>query len=90
MTNQITLFDVDNEPIQIIFKSKYQKWKYLNKYCKAEKYSDIKCKNCRHRFITHSSGKIYYKCFLLGMSGSTATDIRLSNVCKNFVSKEEY
>lgn len=81
---QITLFDVDNEPIPMSFKSQYQKWKYQNKYRKADDLSDIRCKNCKHRVIIHSSGKIYYKCRLIGISHSSATDIRLSNVCKNF------
>ena len=50
MTNQeqITLFDIDSEPIKVVFKSKYQKWKYENNYQKADYLSDIRCKNCKH------------------------------------------
>ena len=80
---QITLFDVDNIPITMQFKSKYQKWKFNNNYRKADFMSDIRCKNCRY-LITKQCSKIYNKCELLGISGSSATDIRLSNVCKNF------
>lgn len=79
-TEQITLFDVDNEPIQIKFKSKYQKWKYENKYRKAD--NSMRCANCKHIIGTR-----FYKCKLLGLSCSSATDIRLSNVCDRF---EEY
>ena len=81
--NQITLFDVDNEPIQIKFKSKYQRWKYENNYRKADELSDIRCKNCKYLIIKQYS-KNYYKCELLGISGSPATDVRLSNVCNLF------
>lgn len=46
MTEQITLFEIKEqlEPIQIKFKSQYQKWKYENKYRKADSYN--RCKNC--------------------------------------------
>lgn len=80
MNKQIALFDIDEEPIQIKFKSKYQKWKYENKYRKADYLSDIRCQNCKNLFRNQK----YYKCKLLGISGSSATDIRLSNVCQNF------
>lgn len=82
--DQITLFDVDNEPIQIKFRSKYQKWKYENNYRKADKFSDIRCGNCKNLIGTR-----FYKCKLLGLSCSAATDIRLSCVCKNFEMGEE-
>ena len=88
MIEQITLFDVDNKPILITFRSKYQRWKYENGYTKADAYSDIRCQNCKHliisRYAITPSERNYYKCELLGLSGSSATDIRLSNVCKNF------
>lgn len=80
---QQTLFYVDNEPAKIIFRSKYQKWKYDNNYRKADYLSDIRCKNCKY-LIKRQYSKNYYKCELLGESSSPATDIRLSNVCKNF------
>jgi hypothetical protein len=83
---QITLFDVDNQPIEIKFRSKYQKWKYENNYGKADKLSDIRCENCKNLFV--QLGK-YYKCNLLGTSCCAATDIRLSCVCKNFEMEEE-
>ena len=81
---QQTLFEIDGEPIKLVFRSAYQKWKYDNQYRKADYLSDIRCKNCIHRFIIHHHNKRYYKCELLGFSGSEATDIRLSNVCNNF------
>ena len=89
MTNQeqITLFDIDNEPIKVVFKSKYQKWKYENNYQKADYLSDIRCKNCKY-LIQRKLSKNYYKCQLLGESSSPATDVRLSNVCRNFEFEE--
>lgn len=84
MREQLKFFDVDNQPIVMTFKSKYQKWKYDNHYSKADYMSDIRCKNCIHRFINSMGTKTYYKCELLGISSSSATDIRLSNVCDLF------
>ena len=84
MSEQITLFDVDNQPIKVTFRSNYQKWKYENKYCKADQYSDIRCGNCKYMFGVRLLKRIVYKCELLGISHSQATDIRLSNTCRNF------
>lgn len=84
---QITLFDVDNQPIKLTFVSKYQEWKYEQQYRKADYKSDIRCKNCVHLITVRPEcyrGKKYYKCELLGHSSSSATDVRLSNVCNKF------
>lgn len=53
---QQTLFYVDNEPAKIIFRSKYQKWKYENNYQKADYLSDIRCKNCGKEFKRNARG----------------------------------
>ena len=87
MSEQLTFFDVDNEPIKMVFRSKYRKWKYEHNYRKADNYSDIRCKNCRYLFANNpkcTGGGRYYKCELLGFSSSEATDVRLSNVCNLF------
>lgn len=84
MVEQMHFFDVGNEPITITFKSKYQKWKFEHNYSKADEYSDIRCANCIYCFKTQPSERAYYKCEKLGMSASSATDIRLSNVCDLF------
>lgn len=77
----LTKFEVKARP-----RSKYQQWKLENNYRKADN-DNKRCKNCKNRFITHSGAKVYYKCILLGMSSSPATDIRLSNVCNLFTPK---
>ncbi len=41
----------------------------------------ICCRTCRHCVKIIHNGKTYYKCTLLGISNSEATDIRLSYVC---------
>lgn len=69
-------------PIEVKAKprSKYQQWKLENNYRKAD--NGMRCANCKYITGTH-----FYKCKLLGLSCSPATDIRLSNVCDLF---EEY
>lgn len=87
MTEQLSLLSEVFKPINVDTKprSKYQQWKTENRYRKAD--NNKRCKNCKNRFITHSGKKVYYKCILLGMSSCSATDIRLSNVCDLFTSK---
>lgn len=88
MSEQLPLFDGYRLPITDGQKprSPYQRWKSENNYRKSDN-KDKRCKNCKNRFITHSGEKVYYKCILLGMSSSPATDIRLSNVCNQFTVK---
>lgn len=86
MNNQLQFFEVDNTPPQKpLYKSKYQKWKYENDYRKSE--NESRCKNCKNLLINNTYNKTFYKCLLLGISSSSATDIRLSNVCNNFAPK---
>lgn len=86
MIKQLSLFDKNTEWLNINneWLLDYQQWKYDNNYRKAN--SDKRCKNCKHILIKQEQ-KNYYKCFLLGISGSPATDIRLSNVCDCFTPK---
>lgn len=74
------------KPIEVKAKprSKYQQWKVENNYRKAD--NSMRCANCKHIVIKQEQKK-YYKCLLLGISGSPATDIRLSNVCDLFTQK---
>ncbi|MBQ2175387.1 MAG: hypothetical protein II453_10070 [Alphaproteobacteria bacterium] len=65
-------------------RSKYQQWKLENNYCKAT--DNQRCKNCKNMVEKEEANK-YYKCILLGLSSSHATDIRLSNVCNLFTPK---
>ena len=62
-------------------RSPYQQWKLENNYRKAN--SENRCKDCKNLFVRQEKNK-YYKCILLGLSGSSATDVRLSNVCNLF------
>ena len=65
-------------------RSKYQQWKLENNYRKAT--DNQRCKNCKNMEEKEEANK-YYKCILLGLSSSPATDIRLSNVCNLFTPK---
>jgi len=72
--------DIADVPPNVLHLSKYQEWKIKNKYRKAEASSGKKCRFCEY-LISCCSGKVYYKCKWLGISRSTATDIRLGHVC---------
>jgi len=54
----------------------------LSNYRHSE--SDKKCKNCSNLIKKRQNMKNYYKCALLGVSRSSATDIRLNNVCDHY------
>lgn len=45
------------------------------------------CKNCRHSVCFDYHDKNYYKCLLIGVSCSAATDIRLKNLCNRWESE---
>lgn len=84
MSEQLSLIDGYKLPITEGQKprSPYQKWKKDNNYRKSDS-KNKRCGNCKN--ITSQNG--YYKCILLGTSSSSATDIRLSNVCNQFAVK---
>lgn len=86
MSEQMTFFPIEL-PSVLPFKSPYQKWKFENHYRKSDS-TEIRCKNCKHRFTTHSYTRTFYKCILLGMSCCKATDITLSSVCDLFIYKK--
>jgi len=60
-------------------KSKYQGWKLINNYRASS--GERQCQNCKFARKRNYHNKNYYKCILLGTSYSTATDIRLKDVC---------
>ena len=60
--------------------SKYQMFKMNNHYRKAEDKSRS-CKTCKWLVKIEYHRKNYYKCELIGISQSIATDIRLSYTC---------
>lgn len=43
-----------------------------------------RCGNCRHLIKRTYHGRNYYKCALIGISHSEATDIRLAGRCKRW------
>lgn len=45
------------------------------------------CKYCAHRITINHHNKRYFKCALIGVSQSEATDIRLKNTCNRFAKK---
>lgn len=77
----------DLPPIKVTARprSKYQQWKLENNYRKAD--CEKRCKHCKNLFVRQNQNR-YYKCLLLGLSGSSATDVRLSNVCDKFTPKQ--
>lgn len=83
MTEQLHLInDIPLPKPQIKIRGKYQQWKYENNYRKAD--SDKRCKNCKNCVAMTNGYKTFYKCNIMGISNSEATDIRLSNVCDYF------
>lgn len=48
------------------------------------------CGDCQHLRSKFYRGKTYYKCALVGITNSEATDIRLSYVCDNYNADEGY
>ena len=48
------------------------------------------CKDCKNLVCVYHNGKRYYKCLLIGLSPSKATDIHLKDIaCKKWERKEE-
>ena len=63
--------------------SPYQIIKCRNKYGPS-KNSVERCKNCSHCIGMRGNTKTFYKCKLIGVSNSEATDIRLKDTCNKF------
>lgn len=63
-------------------KGKYRKWKYDANYRKS--YANICCSTCKNLWVLNNGYKNFYKCNVMGISNSEATDIRLSYVCDYF------
>ena len=65
----------------------YQKIKRANQYKKAT--GEDKCKNCANCRRYHHNDKTYYKCLIIGISSSSATDIRVGFTCKKWEKQNE-
>ena len=67
----------------------YQRLKQQMHYRKANVLKgEMYCKYCKHCLKMDYHNKIYYKCELIGVSNSEATDIRVKNTCDMFNKKE--
>jgi hypothetical protein len=71
-------------------------YRQLGKRQKIRKYLNYRlgnkeksCRNCSHCIKFDYHNKVYYKCEIIGVSNSTATDIRLKNVCDKHQLKME-
>jgi len=62
----------------------YQAAKLHRCYRKSNS-KDIRCATCDNHSSHRYHGKFYHKCRLIGSSSSSATDIRLSYVCRSYV-----
>ena len=50
---------------------------------------DVKCKDCKFFIRINGNNKYYYKCQIMGISSSSATDIRLKDYgCENYMKEE--
>ncbi len=83
--NEYTEMDLVREQISSVGKGKFQIAFEVAGYRRSE--GDERCKNCRYR-VTHQYSKTYHKCEWIGDTRSTATDIRLRNVCNRWRLKE--
>jgi len=81
------LFGQEIVDVERKVQSPYQKFKSFNHYRKSENKKE-RCKTCSSLIKKSYHSKNYYKCKLIGCSSSTATDIRLGNVCNKWKGSE--
>lgn len=63
-------------------RSRFAKFKICNNYEPA-KHTEM-CKNCTFLRKKKANGRTHYKCLLMGVTNSPASDIRLNCVCSRF------
>ena len=83
MAKSINLFGELQEMDVSAPKSVYQRFKSMNHYRESTGHS--RCKNCLYLLKMEYHGKNYYKCELMGVSNSEATDIKLKMVCNKWL-----
>ncbi len=76
-------YEVDELPKDKGRASKYQIWRNINYYRRAED-KEMSCETCKNRATRHPNKRQYHKCILIGMSFSSATDIRLRDICNRW------
>ena len=64
-------------------RSRFTFFKAVNHYGNAAN-ADKCCKHCKFRTTKKIGNRIYHKCTLMGVSNSSASDIRLTAVCDRF------
>lgn len=81
---ELNLFgELQDEPKPKHRPGKFQSFKVLNKYRPCENKA-ARCKNCKNSVYLNHHDKHYYKCELMGISMSEASDIRANHVCELF------
>jgi hypothetical protein len=67
------------------YQSKYQKFKAENHYRKGSLNPRKMCFFCKNLItLDQHHGRKHHKCTMLGLSSSSATDIRLSYICDQY------
>lgn len=79
------LFGGETPIVEKVNMSDYQRFKLINNYRLSN--GPQKCKNCSN-ICKRQVGKVYYKCKLMGLSHSIATDIKVSHVCNTWKAAE--
>lgn len=88
MSKALDLFGNMTEMESKNISSPYLRFKNHNRYRLSEN-TESNCKNCNHCRRMEYHNKNYYKCILMGISHSTATDIKLKNVCDKFMISQD-
>ena len=73
------------DSIRSIVHGHFVDWKVKSNYRKSD-HKQIKCMNCQNFLEINYHNKKYFKCNLMGMSSSSASDIRKGYVCRQFIS----
>lgn len=65
----------------------YQEMRLKMGYRNAAKDATQRCGSCKRLYVVGSRTRTYFKCKLLGVSNSKASDIRLKGVCNEWKPK---
>lgn len=88
MNEQIDIFG-GSTPIKDVEAKEKRSIKRLFRKMYGFKHGHL-CKDCKNLVCADHHGKRYYKCLLIGLSHSEATDIHLKDIaCKRWERKEE-
>ena len=71
-------------PVKEEIRSPYKYRKSVMGYRKAKPEEQNRCKNCKHCQIWECRAGRYYKCELIGLSNSEATDVRANGTCNKW------